>query len=55
MDMPFIVPVLFLVTALAVVIFALRSKSKVEERMEDPNARKSTLAEDAPSDGKPAI
>ncbi|WP_299374062.1 hypothetical protein [uncultured Tateyamaria sp.] len=40
--------VLFLVTAGAVIVFALVSKSKVEDRIEDPDAPKSTLAKDAP-------
>ena len=48
MDLSFLVPVLALVTLLAVAVFALMSKSRVEKRRHDPNAPKSTLAKDAP-------
>ena len=48
MDLAFIVPILAMTTLLAVLIFALVSKKKVEDRRHDPNAAKSTLAPDAP-------
>lgn len=41
-----IVPFLSLLTLLAVAVFALVSKARVEERRHDPNAPKSTLATD---------
>jgi hypothetical protein len=41
-----IVPVLALLTLLAVAIFALISKSRVDHRRRDPNAPVSTLARD---------
>jgi hypothetical protein len=55
MDFAWIVPVLFLVTALAVVIFALVSKKKVEDRRHDPYAPRSTLAKDGPQGGVAAV
>lgn len=39
---------LFLITMLAVMAFAWISKRKVEARMDDPNAPKSSLAKDGP-------
>lgn len=54
MSMSFIVVVLFLLTSLAVLVWAITSKAQIESRMADPNAPKSTLAADAPSKGKPA-
>jgi hypothetical protein len=48
MDLSFIVPLLALFTLLAVAVFALVSKSRVEQRRHDPNAPKSTLAKDGP-------
>lgn len=44
------VPVLAMLTLLAVVLFALRSKKEVEDRRADPEAPKSTLATDAPDE-----
>ncbi len=44
-----LIVVLFLITALAVVVWALLSKRAVEKRMDDPDAPKSTLAKDAPN------
>lgn len=41
-----LIPFLSLLTLLAVLIFALVSKARVEERRHDPNAPKSTLAKD---------
>ena len=51
MDYSWIVPLLALVTMLAVLIFALASKARIEERRHDPNAPKSTLAKDGPQGG----
>ena len=48
MDLSFLVPLLALVTLLAVAIFALVSKNRTERRLHDYNAPKSTLAKDAP-------
>jgi hypothetical protein len=48
MDFSFVVPLLALLTLLAVAVFALMSKKRVEERRHDPSAPKSTLAEDGP-------
>ncbi|WP_299695119.1 hypothetical protein [uncultured Tateyamaria sp.] len=44
-----ILPILFGLTAAAVLVWALMSKRATENRMEDPDAPKSTLAEDAPN------
>ncbi|WP_103333327.1 hypothetical protein [Pseudotabrizicola formosa] len=41
-----LIPFLSLLTMLAVLVFALVSKARVEERRHDPNAPKSTLAKD---------
>jgi len=41
-----LIPTLALITLLAVVVFALVSKARVEQRRKDPDAPKSTLAED---------
>ncbi len=49
MDFAFIVPLLALTTLLAVLVFALVNKKKTEERLQDPNAPRSTLASDAPN------
>ncbi|WP_425092527.1 hypothetical protein [Tropicimonas sp. S265A] len=54
MDVWFFVPVLFLITVLGVIVFSLVSKAKLERRMQDPDASKSTLAADKPSTAKPA-
>ncbi|MBC7736962.1 MAG: hypothetical protein H7245_07005 [Candidatus Saccharibacteria bacterium] len=51
MDYAWIVPLLALVTMLAVLIFAMASKARIEERRHDPNAPKSTLAKDGPQGG----
>ncbi len=48
MDASVLVALLFFVTFLAVIGFALLSKKKVEERQKDPDAEKSTLAADTP-------
>lgn len=44
-----IVPFLFIVTLGAGIVFALVSKKRTEARMDNDNAPKSTLAEDAPN------
>ncbi|MGR3496920.1 hypothetical protein [Citreimonas sp.] len=49
MDLAFFLPLLAMITLLAVVIFALFSKKKTEDRRHDPSAPKSHLAADAPS------
>jgi len=48
MDVTVLIPALAMMTLLAVAIFALVSKKKVEKKLHDPNAKKSTLADDAP-------
>ena len=53
MDITFFLPVLTMITLLAVVVFALVSKAKVEKRLADDDAPKSTLAADKASDGRP--
>jgi len=50
----FLLPALAFGTLLAGVIFALVSQHKTVERMNDPKARKSTLAADKDSHGDPA-
>jgi hypothetical protein len=52
MDFFFIVPLLALMTMLAVIVFALKSKHDVEQRKNDPNAPKSALAADASDHAK---
>ena len=54
MDSGDIVVFLALFTLLAVAIFALWSKRKTEDRLENPSAPKSTLAADKSDHGKPA-
>ncbi|MBO6882525.1 MAG: hypothetical protein JJ869_02960 [Marivita sp.] len=49
MTAEFIVPLLALMTMLAAIIFALVSKHRTEQKLDDPNASKSTLAKDAPN------
>jgi hypothetical protein len=53
MDIPNIVPILALVTMLIFIVFALINKREVEERLQDKDAPKSTLAKDGPSKGTP--
>ncbi len=53
MEFP-IVAVLIAVTFGAVLVFAIISKKKTEERLEDDDAPKSTLASDKSSTGNPA-
>lgn len=47
----FLVPLLALFTLLAVCVFALVSKARVEQRRHDPNVPTSSLAKDSPSGG----
>lgn len=54
MEPGFIVLLLAMFTLLAFVVLAIISKRKTEARMEDDTARKSTLAKDKSSHGKPA-
>ncbi len=49
MTAEFIVPLLALMTMLAFIVFALVSKHRTEEKLDDPNAPKSRLAKDAPN------
>lgn len=51
MDLYWFLPMLTMITLLAVVIFALLSKKKVEERRHDPYAPKSSLAPDSAGPG----
>lgn len=53
MDFTYLIVILALLTMLAVLVFALVSKAKVENRIEDDDTPKSTLAADKKSDGKP--
>lgn len=48
MDAHTVVPVLMLVTFIAVIGFAQWNKHKVENQLDDPNDPKSTLAKDGP-------
>lgn len=54
MTATYIIVILALLTMLGAIIFALVSKHKLEQRMENPVAPKSTLAADKSSTGKPA-
>jgi hypothetical protein len=54
MDVSLLVGVLALGTMLAVLVFAMVSKEKIERKRHDPNAPKSTLAKDGPN-GPPTI
>lgn len=53
MEMTTLIVVLSLGTMLALIVFALASKAKTEQRLNDPNTEKSTLASDKSSSGKP--
>jgi hypothetical protein len=48
MDLSFLVPLLAMLTLLAFLIFAMIGKARVDKRRRDPDAPKSTLAEDGP-------
>ena len=54
MDWTILVGALAFVTLLSWIGIALLSKHKVEKRLNDPKAPKSTLAADADPKGKPA-
>ncbi|KIN64549.1 hypothetical protein Z946_3441 [Sulfitobacter noctilucicola] len=54
MDWTFLIGILAAFTLLIWVVFAFASKQMVEKRIDNPNARKSTLASDKSSHGKPA-
>ncbi|MEQ6247473.1 hypothetical protein ABMC89_01135 [Sulfitobacter sp. HNIBRBA3233] len=54
MDWTTLTVALAFVTMIGAVVFAYISKQKVENRMNDSSARKSTLAEDKDSHAKPA-
>lgn len=49
-DVNFLLPLLAMLTLLGVAIVALVGKERVERRRKDPDAPKSTLAEDAPDE-----
>ncbi|MEL6519237.1 MAG: hypothetical protein AAFR34_04550 [Pseudomonadota bacterium] len=49
MDATILIGVLMFGTIAAVGIFALTSKARTEKRMDDDDAKKSRLAEDAPN------
>ncbi|MCV3270357.1 hypothetical protein [Roseobacter sinensis] len=53
MDFTYLIVILALMTLLAVIVFAMISKAKVEKRKDDPDSTKSTLAADARSDSEP--
>lgn len=57
MDTGFLLMLLFFATIAIVIGYAVWSKAKVEERNDDPEARKSTLAVDAPDSrpGEPTV
>lgn len=54
MDTSIFLPILTFGTMFAVIVFALVSKERTERRRKDPDTPKSTLASDAPDDGRPA-
>ncbi|SFJ52321.1 hypothetical protein [Jannaschia pohangensis] len=54
MSFEFLLPLLSMFTLLGAVVFAYVSQQKLIDRMNDPNAPKSTLAADVPNDAKPA-
>ncbi|SFS04989.1 hypothetical protein [Yoonia litorea] len=54
MEGGFLILMLALFTMLVFVVAAIVSKRKTEERMDDPQSEKSTLAKDKSSHGKPA-
>lgn len=47
MDITYLIPLLFLMTLSAVMIFAVVSKHRTDKKLHDDNAKKSTLAADA--------
>jgi hypothetical protein len=54
MDYTYLIVILALATLLADLVFSMVSKAKIEKRMDDPDAPKSTLAAGKISTGKPA-
>lgn len=50
MDNSILIGALMVITLGAVIVFALVSKKKVDDRRDDPDAPKSTLASDAPDE-----
>jgi preprotein translocase subunit SecG len=48
METTYFLAILFLITALAFIVWALVSKRRTERKRDDPNAPKSTLAVDGP-------
>lgn len=53
MESTHLVGLLALFTLLAVIVFAVRSKFRVEKEKDNPNHTKSTLAADAPNERRP--
>lgn len=51
MTFPSIVPILFMITLLGGLLFALINRKAVNERLDDPSVPKSTLAKDGPQGG----
>lgn len=51
MDFAYLVPLLALITMLAVLIFAMVSKMRIERLRHDPHAPTSTLAKDGSQGG----
>lgn len=51
MTLSSLIPVLSLITLIAVIVFALVSKARTEKRRHDPKAPVSSLAKDAPRGG----
>lgn len=54
MDWTSLVGALFAVTLALVIVFAMTSKRKTDNRLDDPTSEKSTLAKDKSANGKPA-
>jgi hypothetical protein len=54
MDVSMLIGAMAFTTLLGAAAFAYYSKTKVDERMNDPDARKSTLASDQDSRARPA-
>ena len=54
MDSSLLIGAMEFTTILGVAAFAYYSKMKTDQRIEDPSARKSTLAKDQNSHAKPA-
>ncbi len=54
MDFEFFIPLMALSTMLIFLVFALINMYKTQQRLDDPNAPRSTLSPDKRSDGTPA-